>query len=442
MDSFAAYIPSIIILLVFLALAVLMVTKKLPTLLAMPLMAVLIGLVASISSRLPWCSESGESISHFIFVKILTEGSTRLAEAMMYAVFGAILSQVVMKTGIAERIVKTAAELAGDRKILVAFMLTLATALVFTSLTGLGAFIMVGTLVLPVMMAAGISAVLASSLLLFGMAIGGIFNPVNWGFYKSALSIDMEVIKSFVTGFGVLLCLAAAVFLLIEIRKDREKFAWAALAPPEPASGKGLNIVSFLTPILPVFLILIPQIHWPIIPSFIAAMLFGVLTTRPAKAIETLTAATIEGLRDIGPVLGLFIGIGMVLNAVMADITAALMKPLLTAVIPQHRLGYILFFTLLAPLALYRGPLNMFGLGSGLAALLVSSKLLSPIAVMGAFISSGQIQSICDPTNTHNVWLAQYMKITTEDILKKTLIYTWVFVLIALLYAVFIRGVI
>lgn len=442
MASFAVYIPSIVILLVFFALAVLMVTKKLPTLLAMPLMAVLIGLVTSLFSHLPWISDSGDSISHFIFVKILTEGSTRLAEAMMYAIFGAILSQVVMKTGIAERIVKTAAELAGDRKPLVAFMLTLATALVFTSLTGLGAFIMVGTLVLPVMMAAGISAVLASSLLLFGMAIGGIFNPVNWGFYKSALSIDMKVIESFVTGFGVLLCLAAVVFLIIEIRRDREKFAWAAVPPAEEKSRKGFAVISFLTPILPVFLILIPQIHWPIIPSFIVAMLFGVLTTRPAKAIETLTAATIEGLRDIGPVLGLFIGIGMVLNAVMADLTAEIMKPLLIAVIPQNKLGYILFFTLLAPLALYRGPLNMFGLGSGLAALLVSTKLLSPIAVMGAFISSGQIQSICDPTNTHNVWLAQYMKISTEDILKKTLVYTWIFVFVALIYAVFIRGVI
>ena len=32
---------------------------------------------------------------------------------------------------------------------------------------------------------------------------------------------------------------------------------------------------------------------------------------------------------------------------------------------------YIIFFAILAPLALYRGPMNMFGLGSGIAALII-----------------------------------------------------------------------
>jgi C4-dicarboxylate transporter, DcuC family len=432
-------LPALLIILVFVILALLMVSKKLPTLLALPIMAVATGLIAALFMHLPLTAKEGNSIAHFIFLQILTEGSVKLAKAMMYAIFGAILSQVVMKTGIAERIVKTAAELAGDKKIIVALFLTVASALVFSSLTGLGGFIMIGTLVLPVMMAAGLSPQLAASLLLFSLAAGGIFNAANWGFYESALKVDLSVIKTFSVTYGIMLALTTLVFLVIGVTRDRVKFAWSLQAPRDE---RKVPPIAFLTPILPVILILNPWYHWEIIPAFMVAALYGVLTTDARRSIATITAATIEGLKDIGPVLGLFIGIGMVLNAVMDPLTSEIMKPLLTAVIPHGKAGYILFFGLLAPLALYRGPLNLWGLGTGIAALLIGSDIMPPVAVMGAFLASGQIQSICDPTNTHNVWLAQYMKITTEDLLRKTLVYVWVFVFFALFYAVFVRGVI
>ena len=432
-------IPALLILLVFALLAALMITKKLPTLLAMPLMAVATGLISACFSHLPLISSEGNSIAQFIFVQILTEGAAKLAKAMMYAIFGAILSQVILKTGIAERIVKTAAELAGDKKLLVAVMLTGASALVFTSLTGLGGFIMIGTLVLPVMIAAGISPSLASSLLLFSLAIGGIFNAANWGFYESALKVDLATIRTFSTAYGIIMLVVTAVFLLIEVKRDKVRFTWAVSMPSE---AQKVPVIAFLTPLIPVALILNPWFRWDIIPAFMAATLFGVLATDAGKSIATLTAAVIEGLRDIGPVLGLFIGIGMVLNAVMDPLTSDIMKPLLSFVMPHGKIGYILFFGLLAPLALYRGPLNLWGLGTGIAALLVSSGILSPTAVMGAFLASGQIQSICDPTNTHNVWLAQYTKTSTDELLRKTILYCWIFVFLGLFYAVFVRGVI
>lgn len=432
-------IPALLIIIAFAILAFLMITKRLPTLLAMPVMAVVIGLISSIFARLPFSSDNGNSICQFIFNDIITDGAVKLDKAMIYAIFGGILSQIILKTGIAEKIVKTAAELAGERKILVALMLTAASSVVFTSLIGLGGFIMIGTLVLPVMMASGISPVIASSLLLFSLAVGGIFNPANWGFFESALKIDLSVIKSFSITYGVLLSMIALVFLIVEISRDRPRFAWALKIDDKPSA---IPVLSLLTPIIPVFLTLNPWLKWPIVPAFMVAIIYGAITTDIRRAISTMTAAIIEGLKEIGPVLGLFIGIGMVLNAVMAPVTSEIMKPLLQMVVPNSKLSYILFFGLLAPLALYRGPLNLYGLGSGFAALVVGSGMLSPVAVMGAFLASGQVQSVCDPTNTHNVWLAQYMKISTEDLLKKTLLYVWIFVFLGLFYAVFIRRVI
>ncbi len=431
-------IAAILIILIFIVLSVLMVLKKISALMAMPIMAVFIALAAGCFSGMPLWGRKGFCVADFIFSDVIASGSFRLAEAMTYAIFGAVLSQIVQKTGIAEQLVRTAAELAGDRKFTVAVVLTFASAIVFGSLTGLGGFIMVSSLVLPVMTAAGISPVLASSLVLFSLSIGGIFNPSNWGFYKNALSISLDTIKHFSISYAVLLSICCAVFLICEYAKEKKKFFWAV-----SRSGQERNLTpwALITPILPILLIVNPLYPMPVVPAFIIASLYGALIVNFKKSINLITSSFIEGIKDIAPVIGLFIGIGMLLNAVSSEVVSLLMKPFLQSVIPSSKTGYVLFFFILAPLALYRGPFNLYGLGSGFAAVAVSTGILSPQAVMGAFLSVGQIQGICDPTNTHNVWIAQYMKISAEDILRKTIAYVWGFVLISLIYSVFFLGV-
>ena len=60
---------------VFLVFAVMMMTKKLPTILALPLMAVVIAIVAGIAPA-------------DIFKHVIGEGSVRLSSAMMATIFG------------------------------------------------------------------------------------------------------------------------------------------------------------------------------------------------------------------------------------------------------------------------------------------------------------------------------------------------------------------
>jgi len=52
---------------------------------------------------------------------------------------------------------------------------------------------------------------------------------------------------------------------------------------------------------------------------------------------------------------------------------------------------------------------------------------------MGAFMSTGMIQGVSDPTNTHNVWIANYTNTDVQDILKRTLPYMWVLAFIGLI---------
>ena len=108
-----------------------------------------------------------------------------------------------------------------------------------------------------------------------------------------------------------------------------------------------------------------------------------------------------------------------------APIVQDRVQPVLTAVLPSSRIGYVVVFSLLAPLALYRGPLNLYGMGSGLAALMARVPGLGPTSVMAALMSVGQLQGACDPTNTHNVWIANYLGVDVQQVLRRTIVYVW-----------------
>ena len=89
---------------------------------------------------------------------------------------------------------------------------------------------------------------------------------------------------------------------------------------------------------------------------------------------------------------------------------------------------------LLAPLALYRGPLNVWGMGFGVASVLMSAGMPGP-AIMAMMLSVGQVQGICDPTNTVNVWLANELRVDVLTLTRRTLPVVWALVFVGLLLA-------
>ena len=131
-------ITGILLLGGFVVAASLMVARILPALLALPLMAAWIAWCAGLPF-LTWANE------------VLLGGALRLSSAIALVVFGAMFAKVIQKTGISDAIIKKAAEMAGDRPIAIAFLMLAATAFVFTGMSGLGAVLMVGSIVLPIM---------------------------------------------------------------------------------------------------------------------------------------------------------------------------------------------------------------------------------------------------------------------------------------------------
>lgn len=478
-------LTGILCLTVFLIMALAMYGRKISALLALPLMAFAIALIGGVEPQA-------------IVKEVFANGAVKLHNAYTATMFGAMLAELINKHGMAKSLVRFVAEFAGDSPYILGVMLTLVTALLFSTLGGLGAVIMVGTIILPVMLSIGIPALASAGLFLFGISIGGIFNLTNWQLYTDVLKIDQATIFGFVAPFALVLAFVVLLFLLIELKDKRNwlyfgagllglgalYYPLQALSPAASvtASAAGakmaagasgdvsaltqtisglsyqtaavmlvllalyaayrhlnkqdnLPAVSLLTPIVPLVFVLL--FRWDIIPAFILGLVYGTLTTWRRDSINILTRSIIDGVSNVIPAVLLMMGIGMLINAVMDKGVSSAIAPIIQAVIPSDSLWYVITFTLIAPLALYRGPLSLWGMGSGLVSLVLKVTSLSAQAVMGMLLSVGQIQGICDPTNTQNIWVATYLSVDTQTILRKTIPYAWLAVLMGLCLAVY-----
>ena len=442
-------------LIVFLIMAALMYTRRLSALLALPIMALLIALIGQIPGP-------------EIITKIFSAGAIKLHNAYTTTIFGAMLAELMNKQGIAKALIRWVAEFSGDNPFLLSVFMTVVTALLFSTLGGLGAVIMVGTIVLPVMLSLGIPAVTAGGLYLFGISLGGMFNLANWALYVDVLGIKHEQIIAFVLPFAGIMSLAILSYLAFELAKLKNLiylglillveglFFWqyysqsantqagpAATIDPNSWTIAGIVLLglsilavirhlkkasdvpslALVTPLVPLVLVLF--CHWDIIPSFLAGLTFGTLATWQRNSINTLTRSILDGSSAVLPAVILMMGIGMLLSAVMHPNIADAIKPLLMSVLGTKAIPYVLGFTLMAPLALYRGPLSLWGMGSGLVKLIQATGALSSQAIMSMLMSVGQMQGVCDPTNTQNIWIATYLGTDTRALLIKTVPYVW-----------------
>ncbi len=393
-------------LLVFAACAALMALRLLPALLAVPLMALAVAALGGAG----WDGVASTVI----------DGTVQLKGVIVTVILGAWLSRVTMSTGIAETIVNYAAEFGGDRPIVLALSLCAAVAFLFTSLAGLGAIIMVGSIVLPIMLTIGVPRKLAATLFLMSFALGFIFNISQWKFYTDTFGVDPSVLHGYALVLAAIDLAALIAFVAIGFRTQRGYATWA-LAADEPLARKRVPWYALLAPVLPIVLYYAFKMN-PI-PAFGLAAIYGALAARPRRAVETLVAAAIRGVEDVAPAVFLFMGIGMLLVATKLPPVKLALEPVVSAIAPRGALGYVVLFGLASPLALYRGPLNPVGVGIGVYAVLAGLGILPPVALVAAIMSVAQVQNVCDPTNTQNVWVANFTGVRVEEILRATLPY-------------------
>jgi len=536
---------------IFLIFTALMYLKRISAMLALPIMALLIAMIANVPRQ-------------YILQEILENCADPVIHALMATIFGGMLALFIKNQGIAAVFMRYAAELGGDRPVAVAISLMIATGVLFMTLGGLGAVIMVGTIILPIMMSLGIAPLTAAGVMLIGISMGGCLNISNWQLYISVLNVPLTQVQNFALVMAALHLAVGLIFCFWSLRRSQLRRFWPTPNESAPLQPLPVRRLALLTPVVPLMLVLIPGLlaiaqarfdlphrvdlpMWPIIPAFIAGLLFALLTanaegeialvsltilffniwlsakvmpanlqthvgpeTSVLKAImggaaaiilfllweviawidavrmkrsrrwrlalltpfvalflhhvlhwpplsgffigallalvvtarrdtvQTFTKSVLESFESVAPAAILIIGIGMLLNSVQHENIKNALQPFLTTLSPQNGLLFIIIFTLLAPLALFRGPLNIWGMGTGVAAILLTTNVMQPEAIMAMLIAVGAMQGVCDPTNTANVWIANFSRVDTVDILKRMIVYVWPMIIVALTIAALI----
>ncbi len=424
-----ATLQAIGIFLVFAACVALMMARKLPTILALPIMAIGIALVAGI----PFVSSDADTFT--IAKDVLEGGAMRMSTAIAGLMFGGWFGKILTKVGVTHTIIRKAAELAGDKPLPIALAFLVVCSLIFAASNGLGMVILVGTIIIPIMISAGVDPMTAGAVLLFSNGIGVTFSVGTLGVYIDTLGLPLETVTSYSWLCAIPLIVVAVAWIVFSIQRgSKVRKAWAMPAA-EPVSDKNVRTIALISPIVPVILVF--AFKMPLVPAIMIGIIVTLILSTPRNAVQVVTGALVEGIQETAGATALMIGIGMTLKAVMAPEVATVLQPVISAIIPKNAIMFVLVFGLLSFLAIYRGPLNVWGLGSGIVALLAASGM-NPIAAMVALRLDSNVQAVCDPTNSHNVWVSDFTKVDVNEYLKKTILWIVVSTLVGLVIASFV----
>lgn len=409
----------VVILLVMAAGVAAMLTRKLPTAFALVLLAVVIAFL----SGAPLTGENS------VLDTVLQEGAPALAATMVAIILGSWLGKLLDETGIAGTLVRKIVEFGGDRPTVVALGVLAVSALVGTVTGSAPAAMLAGIIGIPAMVAVGVPKVTAAGTVLMGIAVGVPFELPVWQFFSTALDLPVDTVRGFMVKLFPFALVAAVAYVVIENRRRGTEHAWSlksVSARPAPRRERlgDAPWYALLAPVVPLVLAL--GLDVAIIPSMLAGVLYAlVTTTRPGEMNKRLLRTLYGGFEVAAPPLALFVAIGILLAAVKLPGAVDALEPLMQAVSPQNPVLFVIVFTLLVPLCLYRGPLNVFGLGAGIAGVLIATGIYPAVAVLGMATSYNQVFGVADPTSTQTVWAAQYAGVSPQQVMLRTLPYVW-----------------
>ncbi|MFE2598406.1 transporter [Streptomyces sp. NPDC059396] len=409
----------VVILLVMAAGVAAMLTRRLPTAFALVILAVVIAFLAGA----PLTGENS------VLDTVVQEGAPTLAATMIAILLGSWLGKLLDETGIAGTLVRKIVEFGGDRPVVVALGVLAVSTLVGTVTGSAPAAMLAGIIGIPAMIAVGIPKVTAAGTILMGIAAGMPFELPIWQFFSTALELPVDTVRGFMMKLFPFALAAAVLFVLVETRRRGVEHAWSLKsASAKPVSRRGqlgdAPWYALLTPLVPLVLAL--GLDIAILPSMLAGVLYAlVTTTRPGEMNKRLLRTLYGGFETAAAPIVLFIAIGILLAVVKLPGAVEALEPLIKAVSPQNPVLFVVVFTLLVPLCLYRGPLNVYGLGAGIAGVLIAAGIYPAAAVLGLATSYNQVFGVSDPTSTQTVWSAQYAGVTPQRVMLRTLPYVW-----------------
>jgi H+/gluconate symporter-like permease len=407
------YTTGIALLAVFLVVVALIVRGQSPV-----IMLLLLAIV--------WAVIAGISVQD-IQSKILQGGGVQYASAVIIIVFGAWFAQVLIQTGIAESVIRSAVELAGDRPLVTAIVINLVTALLFTSMYGVGAAIALGVIALPIMMSQGIPARVAAPTFTMAIGAGAFVNLVQFGTFEKlfpGIKYEAPWLNFWMIGMVVyLLCAWLMIYWNLR-RAGVRKFASVDTATAGQPPRKRTPYYTYVVPVFPVLMIIV--FKWQIIPTFLLSIVLALALTWRERSLQgqlnLFNKTFYDAFPDIATIAALWTICGMIIVAGQMPQISGALRPIFAPILPHNNAEAALFFGLIGGiLSIYRGPLVVVGTGAAVLAIILSNQEIPVPYLYSLWLAPTVMQGSVDPTNSWTLWTIGYTKVSHGQFLKTAL---------------------
>lgn len=362
--------------------------------------------------------------------------------------FGSWFGRILIETGIARTIIRKAVELGGDKPSFTTVLLCIVVAGIFTTAYGAGAVVAIGVIVFPIMLSLGVSKPLATGSFCMAVSAGLYFNSsllsqaagtmvVNEQKYDFA-NPSWYTFAAIALGLQLLFTIA---LVITQIRKEKKVQAWAAQEVDLSPELKNANLMACITPLLPVIFAVAFKLSS--IAAIVVSVAWALLWTGNLKRwnnIGSIVEKTFhDGTSDVGLVLAFLLFMQMFAKA--AGACKDLLAPIVGPVLPKSVFLLFIVFGLLGILALFRGPITIWGAGTATFAIIAGTGIY-PLAILYPlfYIPCVAINTSICPTQSWVSWAIGYNKVTIKDFLKRVLPFALVLTFVLEIIAYFIFG--
>ena len=417
-------VKAIIMMAIIVGGMVLMMTDKFPMVVCLPAMGIALAMVAG----MPFLGGDGNTVAG----TVIQSGAINLADSYASCFFAAWLGIIMAKTKVTETMVKKGAELGGDKTLAVTIILYVITSLLFTTLRGLGSVIMLGSIVLPILMAVGVDKRHAVTIYEFGYITGNTANLSVMNTYSTIAGVELSDLSKFEFLLAGLAFAACISYICYHYFHKGKKLAFSAPVEVKAAEDTGYEckgfrgVMAMLTPLVPVVLVVV--FKFSLISSFLVALVWIVVWTFKGgwtKTVGMVIKSSYDGLVDAQASIVQMIVLGILTASVSTVEVKDALMPLAQYLVPKNPVMLILLFGIGAPLGLYRGLWNLWGLGAGMMALMVAMDIVSPWVLLAGFCSTTMFTLICCPTQAGVIWSSGYCGTDVMDHCKRCGCFLW-----------------
>lgn len=311
-------------------------------------------------------------------------------------------------------------------------MVALVTCLIFVSAYGVGSVIAIGVILLPILLSIGMPRDMALSL--FALSIGApmYINVVLYNQMKAFFPKSIYGGKYLQFGICAMVVQMIVVLIFLFIHRKRidpanaEKNLAIIGANDNADEIKQVSPITYIVPIIPVAMNML--FKWDAVPALIFGVLVAMLLTSQFKnykhMVKFMNDTISQAISDIAGLVMFLMSLTFFSGA--ASIDAEKFRPIISAILPHSTLILCLAFGILSPLALFRGPLQVWGAGAATAAVLAGTGLFSDVFMLPLMYTATLFAISTDITQSWNVWGLDYMKVESKDFLKLGVPVMWI----------------